>query len=183
MSKSPLEDKVSGQFILDILKGFGSYDQWIRDTFKKYGLEEIKPNEEYKISVCVELMNILFQESGPNTVFKLGMETSKLYRYLENSSLSFDSPHDIFPLFDSAYKLNVRAFEERSYYYYEKINKNQALFRSQTPFPCEFEKGFLTGTLHYIFHIPILHIEIDHLPKMDCKNYGNTFCSYLIMWK
>ncbi len=176
------EEWVSGKFILEILKSFGEDADWILSLFKKNSIPEIKDNKEYSISFCVRLIEIIKKYSGTNSVFKLGIETSKLYK-VHSDYNKFISPHDIFPFLDYLYQMNVKTSEKRNYYFYEKKSDTQLLFRSGTPFQCEFEKGFLLGLFNYYFGVPFKNIEIEHLPVLACRNFGNLYCSYIISWK
>lgn len=177
-----LNDKVSGKFILEILNGFGSNVSWIKEAFKKHNIMEIIPEKDYPVRFCLQLIEILKDESGINTIFKLGLEASKIY-IISKDYNSFKTPHEIFPFFDYAYKLNIKTSEENSFYYYEKISEKQAIFRSSTLFPCDFERGFIFGVLKHYFDISYNEIEISHKPELACRNYGNPYCSYLISWK
>ncbi len=175
------EDKVSGKLILEALKGFGSNLEWILTTFQKHGIPEINIHKDYSLSDCIQMLEILKNESGTNTLFKLGLETSKVYK-IPPIYNQFKTPHEIFPFLDYAYKLNIKTYENNTYYYYEKWNDQQAILRASTPFHCEFQKGFLTGLLHYHFNYNLSQIEILHYPELACRNFGNSYCNYLISW-
>lgn len=175
------EDKISGKLILDVLKSFGSDANWILSTFQRYGIPELNPNKDYSVNLCIYLIDILKKESGINTVFKLGFESSKIYK-IPTKYNQFKNPHEIFPLLEYAYKLNVKTYESHSYYYYEKNSDNQAILRSSTPFHCEFEKGFITGILYHYFNYSMSSIHIDHSPELACKNFGSIYCNFLISW-
>ncbi len=172
---------VSGKFILNIIHGLGDNASWVFNLIKNNNLPDLQPNKDYPVLVCLQILETLKHQSGPNTLFRLGIETSKRYKIRELYS-NLQTPHDLFPLFNLAYSLNIKTYEDINYYYYEKKSENQVIFRSQTPFHCEFERGFFTGILNHQFSIPFQNIEITHLPELACRNYGNSYCNYLITW-
>jgi len=175
------EDWISGKFILSILEEFGEHIDWIWEIFKRNHIPVIEKNKNYSIPFCLQLIDLLKEHSGPNTIFKLGYETAKIYK-IPMEYNQFKTPHEIFPFFNLAYTLNVQSDSNPNYYHYEVINTKTGLFRSHTPFHCEFEKGFIYGILNLYFAIDYQNHSIEHSPQLACRNFGNLYCNYLISW-
>jgi hypothetical protein len=173
------DDTISGEFILKVLNSFDGLTEWVSEFLKNYNIE-LQADKNYTLHFCAQLINQLREKSGPLTIYKIGMETAKLYKLPLNLELN-KNPHNIFSLSNQAYKLNVKTHHDVQFYFYEYVNDKALVFKSQTPFSCEFEKGFFYGIFDFYFNITDYLIE--HSPRWACRNLGCNYCNYIISWK
>jgi len=147
---------VRGEMVQVCIDGVMSvYQSRMRDMLDDEDIEkpDPQPDEWYPLTKFLHVLTAVEQNTGESALAKIGESTP---RFL-NWPATIDSPHDGLCQLTEMYEAEHR--QATGEYTYEKVGEEQVKITSTTPYPTQWEKGFLKGTTQH-FGAEYAHVDI-----------------------
>ncbi|WP_134670158.1 hypothetical protein [Halorussus marinus] len=148
---------VRGEMVQVCIDGVMSvYQSRMRDMLDEEGIDrpDPQPDEWYPLAKFLHVLTAVERNTGESALAKIGESTP---RFLDWTS-TIDSPHEGLNHLPEMYETEHR--QAPGEYTYEKTGENQAEITSTTPYPTQWEKGFLKGTAQH-FEAEYAHARVD----------------------
>ncbi|MFC7059365.1 hypothetical protein [Halovenus salina] len=148
---------VRGELVQVCIDGVMSvYQSRMRNMLDEEGIEkpDPEPDEWYPLANFLEVLRTVEENTGESALAKIGESTP---RFLDWSRI-IDSPHEGLDHLPEMYEAEHR--QVAGQYTYEKVDETHARITSTTPYPAQWEKGFLKGTAQH-FGAEHAHADID----------------------
>jgi hypothetical protein len=116
-----------------------------------------------------------------------GMEASSLIalgRKIQEAAAwppEIDSLQAALASIDATYHQNHRNGEVGQYLY-EKTSLRSGKMVCSTPYPCDFDRGILSGVSRKFKPADVLNVRIVHDDTKPCRKKGAASCTLLINW-
>jgi len=137
---------VRGEMVQVCIDGVMSvYQSRMRDMLDDEDIEkpDPRPDEWYPLEKFLHVLTAVERNTGESALAKIGESTP---RFLDWPP-AIDSPHEGLNRLPEMYEAEHRSVTGE--YTYEQTGENRAQITSTTPYPTQWEKGFLKGTAQH----------------------------------
>lgn len=171
--------EVLGEFVLEILNRLYDLKSDAIKILKKYGIQDLGEIKWYPFEDWIRGFREISKEIGPTRLYIMGTEISENIE----EPVPIDSLKKAFDLSNRIYQKKHRNIEFGKF---ELLNfddvKREAEIMSDTPYPCDFERGIIVGIVNK--HTPNIprNIWVVHKDLRRCRKKGSESCNYFIKW-
>jgi len=168
--------EVLGRNIRSYMAGMGSFEMIGRSIMTKYGIEENpSPDNWYNHQQFLDAIKDILSRTGLHTVHIIGM------RIAENVTLSpeVDNIEKALHALGPAYR-EVHRNDTISDKIVTKLEDRKYQVVINTPYPCEFDTGYLRGLCKRF--LKETAVQVEHVESKPCRKKGAESCTYLINW-
>ncbi len=174
-------NQVKGAAMQAVLEGLGVFKKFAYDEMKSQGIEELDPNEWYNQQIWLDILKMIYEKVGKNTIFRIGKNIPKnadLPPNIKNVEQAMSS-------INQAYKMNTKG-ENVGFYRFEKIDEeeselNRGIMTCNNPYPCEFDHGLIEGFMNRFGDETNFKQKVEHI-EGSCRMDGDSVCKYKIIW-
>jgi predicted hydrocarbon binding protein len=168
--------EVSGKNIRSYLSGMGAFEMIGRSIMGKYGIDEDPAADKwYSHQQFLDAIKEVSSRTGMHTMHMIGM------RIAENVALPQEI-NDIEKAIKNvgpAYR-QVHRNDSVSDKVVTKLDERKFQVVINTPYPCEFDTGYLRGMCkRFLKETPL---QIAHDETKPCRKDGADSCTYIITW-
>lgn len=174
MSVTSVRGKVSGRTVQVAIEGVMSvFRGRMRDMLNENGIKEPDPdpNGWYELCDFLAVLEDVEQNTGENALTKVGQATPDFVDWPSDP----ETPHEALPQITDVYEAEHRS--ATGSYDYQRTGDKAAQITVDTPYPCAFDKGLITGTAEYF---GASYARIDHVET--CRKDGADACVYEVTW-
>jgi hypothetical protein len=168
--------EVLGRNIRSYITGMGAFEMIGRSIMAKYGIEENpSPDNWYNHQQFLDAIKEILSRTGLHTVHIIGMriaekvtlppEVDNIEKGLHFVGMAYRQVHRNDPVSDKI----VTKLEDRKF---------QVVIN--TPYPCEFDTGYLRGLSKRF--LKETAVQVSHDESKPCRKNGAESCTYLITW-
>lgn len=168
--------EVMGKNIRSYVAGMGAFEMIGRSILGQHGLDEDPaPDKWYNHQMFLDAIKEISSRTGMHTMHIIGM------RIAENAAL----PQEINELekaigyVGSAYR-QVHRNDTVSDKVVTKLDDHKYQIVVNTPYPCEFDTGYLRGMCKRFLRETA--IQVAHDESKPCRKNGADSCTYIITW-
>ena len=174
--ETPSELEISGNRILTIAEGLGAFKRLAMKILEKNGLTEIARDKWYKQKDWLKSLREIYEKTGASTLFSVGRRLPQFLNWPSTVKSLQEALSSINELYHKEFRGNtLRPLEEEvGSYELVEIDSSQALIKADSPLPCSFDRGFLTGVVE--------GVRIECVEEESCRDKGGTLCTYQISW-
>ncbi|MBS7626633.1 hypothetical protein KEJ51_06320 [Candidatus Bathyarchaeota archaeon] len=174
---SGVETLVSSKFIKALVKGLGDFEAETLQTLKRYDID-VAVDSWYSQNLWIEALRDISERVGPTIMYLAGARILENLGYRE---LSGDF-HERLKHAEALYQTHHRGGNFGSLRILN-IQNGEAKIVSDTPYPCDFERGILISIL--ASHAPDepKQVWVVHENLKICRKKGFANCTYVVKWK
>ncbi len=181
--------EVLGASMVSVIASLPSIPFIVEKYFKKADLpvsSEIKPDIWYSQEKWLQVFKVIFDKTGPNTLFNIGKKIPENAVFPTNLTSIEEALQSI----DIAYHMNHRRngrilyesgiiLEGIGHYSYTKIpDQNKIIMTCENPYHCAFDKGIITAMAQKFEPTAL----IMHDNTKECRILGADSCTFIITW-
>ena len=168
--------EVLGKNIRSYLAGMGAFEMIGRSILKQHGIDEDPvPEKWYKHQQFLDAIKEISSRTGMHTMHIIGM------RIAEGVPLppEIDDVEKALKNIGPAYR-QVHRNDAISDKVVTKIDDHKIQVVINTPYPCEFDTGYLRGMCKRF--LKETAVQIAHDVTKPCRKDGADSCTYLVTW-
>lgn len=161
---------VSGGNILSMLAAMGPFRRRGEQILEENGIRGVKADEWYPLGAYVASLEAIGSKMGPNTLYQIG-------RQIPNHvplPPGLDSFQKVLASFGMAFDMNHRGAQPDTITYTMEGQRN-ATITTGTPYPCDFDRGVISGFFQKLLNLRAGVMPVDGAP---CKARGGETCTY-----
>lgn len=146
LSTHDTKGDVRGEIVQVCIDGVMSvFQSRMREMLDEEGIEEPdpQPQEWYPLADFIEVLTAVERNTGESALAKVGESTPRFLDY----AATVDSPQDGLRHLTEMYEAEHR--QAMGEYTYESLDDTTAEITSTTPYPTQWERGFLKGTAQH----------------------------------
>lgn len=183
--------EVNGQTILSVVKGMPGYESTALKILQENGISDIQDDNWYPQQAWLDAFKEIASKIGVNTLRSIGAKIIESAKFPPN----VNSVETALSSLDIAYHMNHRVMgkilfdpdkgvtgEGIGHYYFQKKAENEFILTCENPYPCDFDKGLLKGTVEK-FIKPGQKAEFLENVKAGCRKSHGQKCTYLVKIK
>jgi hypothetical protein len=171
--------EVLGEFVLEILNRLYDLKSDTIKILKKYGIQDLEEIKWYPFEDWIRGFREISKEIGPTRLYIMGTGISENIE----EPVPIDSLKKAFDLSNRIYQKKHRKIEFGKF---ELLNfddvKREAEIMSDTPYPCDFERGIIMGMANKHRPYDSKNIWVVHKDFRECRKKGFERCKYFIKW-
>ncbi len=176
-SKLFQEIQVVGASIKSVVDGLGAFQSIADQVLRQHGLENPREDLWYPFDQWIGAFSSLSSQLGPATLFQIGQKITKDKVFPSH----VNSLKAALTAIDVAYQMNQRGAKpgQIGNYFYTETGENSVTIISNTPFPCDFDRGIIVAMANKFRGAT--RITVEHEPG-SCRKSGQPKCFYRIDW-
>jgi hypothetical protein len=166
------DSTVSGGNILSMLAAMGPFRKRGEQILVEHGISDVSAEGWYLLEAYVRSLRAIGEKMGPNTLFQIG-------RQIPNHvplPPGLDTFEKVLASFGIAFDMNHRGAQPGTITYAMK-NPSTATITTGTPYPCDFDKGVISGFFQHLLRVRPL---VEPMTGEPCKSRGGETCTYQI---
>jgi hypothetical protein len=166
---------VSGGNILSMLAAMGPFRRRGEQILAEHGIGAVQADGWYPLAAYVGALRTIGEKMGPNTLFQIGRQIPNhvqmppgidtFPKVLASFGMAFDMNHQGGPAAGTAI-----TFRQHS--------DTRADITSGTPYPCDFDRGVITGFFQSLLST---RVGVQRLSGTPCKAEGADTCTYEVV--
>lgn len=169
-----LDSTVSGGSILSMLAAMGPFRRRGEFVLEENGIFGVVPDGWYPLAAYVSSLREIGEKMGPNTLFQVG-------RQIPNHvplPPGVDTFEKVLASLGTAFDMNHRtgAAPGTTITYTLKSQRSAEVVMG-TPYPCDFDRGVISGFFQKLL---ATRIEVDPREGEPCKARGGETCTYRV---
>ena len=162
---------VSGGNILSMLAAMGPFRKRGEQILEEHAIKEVQAETWFPLAAYVRSLETIRDRMGPNTLYQIG-------RQIPNH-VPLPPGIDTFPKvlasFGMAFDMNHSGMA--GVITYTLHGDRNATIVTGTPYPCDFDRGVISGFFHKLLSTRIV---VDKDLDLDCKAKGGETCTYKV---
>ncbi len=168
--------EVLGRNILSYMEGMGAFEMMGRMIFAQHGIEENPdPDKWYNHQAFLDALKEISTRTGVHTINLIGGRIAEKVNFPQD----VDDLEKALKYLDLAYRL-VHRGDDKSAKTVTAVEKNHLQIVIRTPYPCEFDHGYLRVIVKRFK--PESSAMVKHDNTQACRNHGGESCTYQITW-
>ncbi len=168
--------EVNGETVLSVVNG-SPLKEFTLDILAKNGIKEPKAGRWYSQQTWLNVFKIISDQIGPTLLYSIGYSIPENAEFPEH----IDTIEKALASIDIAYHMNHRN-GDIGYYKFEMNGKNCGKMICENPYPCDFDRGIITGMAQKFKPQGSLFVVVEHAPEGPCRMNGDNTCIYNISW-
>ena len=179
---SPLE--VSGRRILAIIEGLQAFKRLAMKILEKNGIIDVKADGWYLQRDWLKSLREIYEKTGASTLFSVGRRVPRYLKWPDEVKSLEEALSSINELYHKEFRGNaLRPLEEEvGSYKLLEMDSSRAILKADSPLPCSFDRGFLTGVVEKFRGSSMKGVRIECIEEENCRDKGGTECTYRISW-
>lgn len=169
--------QVIGASIKSVVDGLGAFRSISDQLLSENGIADPQADRWYPFEQWMRTFASLSRRLGPATLFQIGQKIPENAVFPPHIS----SLEKALASIDLAYQMNQRGAKpgQIGNYVYAKTGERSATIVSNTPFPCDFDRGIIVAMANKFKGDA--RVTVDH-EYGACRNKGQASCTYWINW-
>ena len=168
--------QVMGRNIQSYIAGMGAFETMGKDILKKHGIDPNPQNEDwYNFQNFLDALKEISEKTGKSTITIIGARIAVSIPFAKHISNLEQALSEI----NRSYHV-IHRNDQTSKKQFVKLGENQIKVEISTPYPCEFDLGYLRGLVKRF--APDLGINVIHDDELACRKKGNEGCTYWMRW-
>ena len=168
------DSTVSGGNILSMLAAMGPFRRRGEQILEENGIFGVDPEGWYSLAAYVSALGAIGAKMGPNTLYQIG-------RQIPNHvplPPGIDTFEKVLASFGMAFDMNHRTgAPQGTTITYQIKNPRIAEIVTGTPYPCDFDRGVISGFFQKLL---ATRISVDAQADAPCKARGGETCTYTV---
>ena len=168
------DSMVSGGNILSMLAAMGPFRRRGEQILEENGIGHVDPEAWYPLAAYVAALGAIGQKMGPNTLFQIG-------RQIPNHvplPPGIDTFEKVLASFGMAFDMNHRTgAPQGTTITYALKDARTADITTGTPYPCDFDRGVISGFFQKLL---ATRINVEPQEGAPCKARGGETCTYTV---
>lgn len=151
------------------------FEDQTHETLAKHGIEHVRDDEWYVLRAYLDALADIGENIGPQTLTNVGKaipDNAEWPPEVDSVSAGLDS-------IDDAYQMNHRG-GEFGCYDHEAVGDREAVMTCENPYPCEFDRGLITGVVQKFGSEGTL-VQVEE-ESDACRSEGGERCVYRVAW-
>ncbi len=185
--------EVSGKAMLSVIDGMGIFKNIGIEILKRHGIHDVNPYKWYSQQAWLDSFKEIYETIGEATLVKIGESVPYNAAWPENIKNLEDALYAINVSFHLNHRKNGKIlydadnnifFQGIGEYIIEKNNDKDFLVICKNSYPCDFDRGIITGTVkkYKPEELSMDDIKIMHLDG-KCRKKGDDLCVYNVICK
>ena len=168
------DSTVSGGNILSMLAAMGPFRRRGEQILAEYGIGEVESEGWYPLGAYVASLRAIGQKMGPNTLYQIGRQIPNHVQLPPG----IDTFEKVLASFGMAFDMNHRTgAPDGTTITHEVRNPRTAIIVTGTPYPCDFDRGVISGFFQKLL---ATRINVDVQDSQPCKARGGETCTYTV---
>ena len=167
----PTGSTVSGGNILSMLAAMGPFRKRGEQILEEHSIKNVEADAWFPLDAYVASLEAIRARMGPNTLYQVG-------RQIPNHvplPPGIDTFEKVLASFGMAFDMNHRGMQ--GVITYETQGDRNATIVTGTPYPCDFDRGVISGFFHKLLSTRVVVDKPAHAP---CKAAGHDTCTYVV---
>ncbi len=169
--------EVSGHIALAMIKGMAGIDKRYPHVLEEHGLDNPNTDSWYPLNKVLDVFETLSAAAEPFVISDMGERVGDDTKFPPE----IDSIQEAFAHADAFLQSGHRGAEVGSYTF-EKTDDNSATVVSTTPYPCDFDRGFIEAVARRFRPQESWDVTVVHEKSAACRKQGGDSCTYLVQW-
>lgn len=165
---------VSGGNILSMLAAMGPFRRRGEQLLEENGIRGVEAEGWYPLNAYVRSLRSIAEKMGPNTLFQIG-------RQIPNHvplPPGIDTFEKVLASFGMAFDMNHRTdAAPGTTITYTVQNPRTGTIVTGTPYPCDFDRGVISGFFQKLL---ATRIHVEPQSGAPCKARGGETCTYTV---
>lgn len=179
--------EVTGPTILGIIEAMSIYGGAARKIFARHSMKDIDPNGRYSFDQYLQAFREVGQEVGDATLLAIGKKIPEHAAWppgvtdIASAIASVDVAYHMNHYRDGAIMFDLATntmLEGIGNYICERVAKRRVVATSDTPYPCEFDRGIFLGLARRFE--PTAEVELIDVEKS--RRRGGEVSTYVLTW-
>jgi hypothetical protein len=168
--------EVSGGVVLTFVAALSWNPALALEVLANHGIVNPQTDLWYPHQALLDVYREIDETMGSHTLYQIGSKIP------ENAILpsGLDSIEKMLNIIDVGYHMNHRGGDIGSYVL-TQIESNRAVMVCRNPYPCDFDRGLLVGSLRGFSGVTTLASE-RHDESQGCRKLGGESCTYILEW-
>jgi len=167
--------KVLGRNILIYLSGMGAFEMMGRSIIEAHGIDPNPKEEEWcNFQNFLDALKEIAEKTGKSTITMMGTRVATFAKF----SPEINTLEQALQELSSSYH-KVHQDDSGSNKEYIKVEDNKYKVIVKTPYPCDFDLGYLRGLVKRF--VPQSFTRVLHDDNEPCRAKGAESCTYWIM--
>jgi hypothetical protein len=168
-----MTSEVSGRTILGTLEQMMSvFRRRIEESLTEFGITDVEAEAWYSADDFARVLAMVERDAGRSTVTKLGAVAPETMEWVGNPTTVAEGLTNLSRSHQSTHRGAV------GHYDFEQTGEDTGRIVCDTPYPCEFDKGVLKGTMKRFGGQYPKITEDTH----ECRDDGGSTCTYTVSW-
>lgn len=172
--------EVYGQTIIHVVEDAlgrfsNTYQSRAREALAENGIDDAEPDEWYPQQSWLDTFDSIGGQLEPHLLDRLGEQIPEVADWPDGLSSIEAGLESI----DEAYQRNHRG-GEIGFYEFERIDSQTAAVTSETPYPCEFDRGLIRAVARR--YAPVEAFVFIEEEGSTCRQDGADACTYTVSW-
>jgi len=169
--------EVSGHIALAMIKGMAGIDKRYRRELEEHGLDDPRTNTWYPLADVLNVFEELAAASEPFVISDMGTRVGDDAKFPPET----DSLQKAFAHVDDFLRSGHRG-ESVGSYVFEKTGDNSATIICTTPYPCDFDRGFIEAVARRFRPKDSWDATVVHEVSTSCRKHDGNCCTYIVQW-
>lgn len=169
--------EVSGGIVLAMVRGLGGLGKQSRHILAEHGLDRPEPTQWYSHDDLLEVFEAITANAGPFANFNMGTRVADDAEFHAET----DSVEEALLQIDAYYRSSHRGTNAGGYTF-EKTDENSGTIVCNTPYPCDFDRGFVETIVQKYRPQTSWNVTVKHDETAACKKRGGDSCTYVVRW-
>lgn len=183
--------EVSGETVMAVLHGMGNMREKGREILAWNGILAPEAGRWYPQQGLLDALRQIASSFRPITLTSIGRKIPDMARF----PVGIQGIHQALLSLDIAYHLNHRKdgkvlfnnaerklLDGIGHYFYRNSGASSAVLVCTSPYPCEFDRGFIDATALRYRPDGVGDIHVTHEMTGHCRKNGDDFCTYQVEW-
>jgi len=170
------DSEVLGKNILTYISAMGAFQAIGKRILSQHGIDENPlPEKWYNHQEFLNSIKEIASKTGVNTIRSIGMRVAEQAAFPPQVHSFEDALFSLNHSYQASHRGDNLSSKEVS-----KIKENQYEVIITTPYPCDFDIGYLRGLANRFLENFVL--TVTHDPQKPCRNTGGDSCTYVVSW-
>jgi hypothetical protein len=168
--------QVNGESVLSVVDGMGAFKSKAEKILAQNTIVDVKPGCWYSQQAWLDAFKDISEVLGVHTLFAIGKSIPRNAKFPPGINTIPAALSSI----DVAYHMNHRGGAIGDFAVTQS-NDRSAVLVCRNPYPCDFDRGVITGTADR-FKPPHTSVRVVHDDRKPCRKEGADSCTFLVSW-
>jgi predicted hydrocarbon binding protein len=168
--------QVMGRNIQSYIAGMRTFAVTGKEILKKHGIDPNPQLDEwYNFQNFLDALKEIAERANKSTITVIGAHIAISIPFAKHVITLEQALDEIDRSYHTIHRNDLESKKQ-----YMKVGENQIKVEINTPYPCEFDLGYLRGLVRRF--APDSGMNVDHDDEINCRKKGHESCTYWISW-
>ncbi|MEA1951985.1 MAG: hypothetical protein U9N87_11410 [Planctomycetota bacterium] len=169
--------EVSGHIALAMIKGMAGIDKRYRHVLAEHELDDPNTDSWYPLVEVLGIFETLSAAAEPFVISDMGTRVGDDAQF----PTEIDSVQEAFTQVNAFLRSGHRGAGVGSYAF-KKTGDNSGTIVCTTPYPCDFDRGFIEAVARRFRPRDSWDVTVVHEDSAPCRKRGGDCCTYFVQW-